>query len=221
MTERPDPVPVPLALKATAKAGRRACSLRRAANRPTMPGCHVSLAVTTTAGPVAAHQLAVGLGARLGQHLLLHQLAFLVQPVEGLGDALGLAGVVGGEQPAAQARIADAAAGVDARADQERQVERVDGLADARHAGQRGQPGILLLAQHLQPLDDEGAVDAGQRDDVADGGERHQVERRQQVGAGDAVALAQDARRPEPRSGRPRRRRKDGPGPRDRRRGWG
>ena len=132
-TERPEPVPVPSALKATAKAGRRAWSFSREAISPTMPGCQVWLAVTTTAGPGAAGELGVGLGAGLGQHLLLHRLALAVEAVEGFGDTLGLGRILRRQQPAAQRRVADAAAGVDARPEQEGEMKGVERLADPRH----------------------------------------------------------------------------------------
>ena len=67
---------------------------------------------------VAAGKLGIGLGARLGQHLLLHRLPFLVEPVERLGDGAGLDRIVGRQQPAAECCVADAPAGIDARADQ-------------------------------------------------------------------------------------------------------
>ena len=67
----------------------------------------------------AAGKLGVGLGARLGEHVLLHRLPLLVQPVERLGDLPGLDRIVGREQPAAECCVADAPAGIDARADQE------------------------------------------------------------------------------------------------------
>ena len=90
----------------------------------------------------AAGKLGIGLGARLGQHALLHRLPLLVQPVERLGDLSGLDRIVGREQPAAERGVADAPAGIDARADQEGEMEGVDRLADARDARQRREPGV-------------------------------------------------------------------------------
>ena len=114
--------------------------------------------------------------------LVLDRLALLVEPVEGFGDTVRLDGIVGGEQAAAERGIADAAAGVDARADEEGEMEGVDRLADARDADQRPQPRILLPAYGEQPLDDEGAVDAGERDDVAHRRQRDEIEPAEQVG---------------------------------------
>ena len=61
-------------------------------------------------------------------------------------------------------------------------MEDVDRLADPRDAGERGKAGILLLADRQQALHHEGAVDAVQRHDVADRGQRDQVEIAEQVG---------------------------------------
>ena len=161
-----------------------------------MPGCQLLLAVTTMAGPSPPASSASASARACGQHFLLHRLPLLVQPVERLGDGAGLDRIVGGQQPAAKRGVADAPAGIDARADQEGEVKGADRLADARDPRQRRQPFILLLATPLQALDHEGAVDAGQRHHVADGGQRHQVEQRQ---ADPAVlhrqAAAQDLRR--------------------------
>ena len=112
-----------------------------------MPGCQLSLAVTSDGGPGAAGKFGVGLGARLGEHFLLHRLPLLVQPVERLGDGAGLDRIVGRQQPAAQRCIADAPAGIDARADQEAEMKGADRLADARDPRQRGQADIALLAR--------------------------------------------------------------------------
>ena len=74
-------------------------------------------------------------------------------------------------------------------------MEDVDRLADPRDAGERRKPGILLLADRQQALDDEGAVDAGQRHDVADRGKCCEVEIAEQVGrrpAGAAFAQLPD-----------------------------
>ena len=181
-TERPEPVPMPLALKAMAKAGRRACSLSRERDQADDAGVPFVAGGDDDGRPVADGEFVIGLGARLGQHLLLHRLALLVQPVERLGDAAGLDRIVGRQQPAAERGIADAAAGIDARTDQEAEMEGVDRLADARAARQRGKAGILLPADRQQPLHDEGAVDAGERHDVADRRQRHEIEQAEQIG---------------------------------------
>ena len=148
-----------------------------------MPGCQFSLAVTRIAGPEPPASSGIGLGLRLGQHLLLHRLPFLVEPVERLGDLAGLDRIVGREQPAAERRVADAPAGIDARADQEAERWNVPSgspMRDTRASAAR--PALRLLARRDQPLDHEGPVQAGQRHHVADGRQRDQVEHRQQIG---------------------------------------
>ena len=127
-------------------------------------------------------KLDVGLGTRLGEHVLLHRLALLVEAIERLGDRAGFDRIVGRKQPAAQRGVADPPAGIDARSDQEGEMEGVDRLADARDARQRRKPGILLLADRQQALDHEGAVDAGQRHHVADRRQRDEIEVAEQVG---------------------------------------
>ena len=74
------------AASAMAIAGRWKRSLRRAAIRPTTPGCQRALAVTSTAGPSPAADLGIGLGDRLLQHRRLDRLALAVEPVELGGD---------------------------------------------------------------------------------------------------------------------------------------
>src|SRR6185437_8242753 len=59
---------------------------------------------------------------RLGQRRRLDALALAIEPVEFGGDSGRLGGVSGAQQPRAQRRIADAAAGVDAGADEEAQM---------------------------------------------------------------------------------------------------
>ncbi len=51
-----------------------------------------------------------------------------------------------------------------------------------------GEPPPAAAAHHRQPLAHEGPVEAVQRHDVGDGGQRHEVEPRHQVGNGEPVA---------------------------------
>ena len=193
-TERPEPVPTPLALKAMAKAGRRACSFSREAMQPDDAGMPFLAGGDDDRRPCPAGEFGVGFGAGLGQHLLLHRLALLVEAVERLGDLAGLDRIVGGEQPAAERGVADAPAGIDARADQEGEMEGVDRLADARDARQRRNAGVLLLADGEQSLDHEGPVDAGQRHHVAD----RRRARRGRAATGDPAAAHPAAPREAP-----------------------
>ena len=80
-TERPDPVAVPSGLSVKAKAGRRKRSFRRAAIKPTTPGCHSAEAVTITAAADRHRwQERLSLGILDGE--LLDRLPLAVQPVE-------------------------------------------------------------------------------------------------------------------------------------------
>ena len=147
-------------------------------------------------GPVAASEFGIGFRTRLRQHLQFHLLPLLVETAERFGNACGLDRIVGGEQPAAESGIADAPAGIDARPDQIGEMKSVNRLADARDPRKGGQPLILLLARHLQPLDHESAVDAGKRHHIANRRQRDDVEQRKQIKwRGVRQPLAQHLRR--------------------------
>jgi len=98
-----------------------------------------------------------------------------------------------GEQPRAQAGIADASAGIDARADQVTQMIRIERTIDAGRQRQRGNAAIFAAPRHFEAADDEGAVETFERHHVADGGERHQIEHGHQVGQCRRAAGAQRA----------------------------
>jgi hypothetical protein len=67
--------------------------------------------------------------------------------------------------------------------------------ADARHAQQGGETGILLMAGGDQPLHHIGAVQSLERNDVTDRRERHEIEPGEQVErSGTAVALLPEQR---------------------------
>ena len=57
-----------------------------------------------------------------------------------------------------------------------------------RDIGKRSQTSPLALRHHLQPLLDEGPVDADERRDIRDRRKRDQIEQRQKVGAGNRRA---------------------------------
>ena len=145
------------------------------AGMPFVAGCH------DDCRPGAAGQLRIGFGAGLGEHGLLHGLAFAIQPVQRFGDCLRLDRIVARKQPAAERRVADAAAGIDARTEQKAEMKGADRLANARGAYKGRDAGILHMADGDQPLHDIGAVDAGQRHDVANGGKRDEVEQGQEI----------------------------------------
>ena len=98
--------------------------------------------------------------------------------------------VVRQQQLDAERGAPDAAAGIDARPEQEAEMPRLRRAAEARHVHQRGEPDILAPAQRQQPLGDEGAVETLERHHVGDGAERHEVEEAR-------AGRARGARRPE------------------------
>ena len=65
----------------------------------------------------------------------------------------------------------------------------VDRLVDAGDRGQRGEARVGAAPRDLDPLRDQRAVDPGERNDIADRAERHQIEPLQQVGLGSAAAV--------------------------------
>ena len=97
--------------------------------------------------------------------------------------------IVLGQRHRAERRVADTSARIDARPDQEGQVKGIDGFADARHPGERRDAGIAEPACHHQALDDEGAVDTGQRNDVAYGRHSDEIEPSQQIRRGPPGAV--------------------------------
>ena len=220
MTERPEPVPTPLALKAMAKAGRRAWSFSREASRPTMPGCQLSLAVTMIAGPSppassasASARASASISCSIACRSWLSRSSVSAIVPASTGSSV------------ASSRLPSAASPMRPPALMRGPIRKprwkvLIGSPMRDDARQRGEPGILLLADRQQALDDEGAVDAGQRHHVADRGQRHQVEQRKQVGLRRVGPRAAQHPAPSaPASGRRRRRRKDGPARKDRPRG--
>ena len=122
------------------------------------------------------------LGFRLRERRLLDGAALVVEPVELGGDAGGFARVLLQQQPHAEIGAPDAAAGIDARPEQEAEMPGLRRAGQPRHVHQRGLPDVLAAAQRNQALGDEGAVEADQRHHVGDRAERDQMQQRQQVG---------------------------------------
>ncbi len=96
------------------------------------------------------------------------------------GDRAGFVGVARGEQANAEIGTADAAAGIDPRAQREAQIGAGRRAREARCLDQRVQADIAALRHHLQPLRDEGAVEALQRGDIGNGAERDEIEQVEQ-----------------------------------------
>ena len=97
--------------------------------------------------------------------------------------------VVAREQAGTQIGLADAPAGIDPGTQQEAQVIGLRRLLETRHVGQGGEPGIATLRHHLEARPDQRTIDAEQRDDVAHGTQRHEVEPLPQVGFGSRRAV--------------------------------
>ena len=99
-----------------------------------------------------------------------------VQAVELGGDARGFARVLLQQQPHAEIGAADAAAGIDARAEQESEVPGLGRTGQPRHIHQRGQAEMLAPPQRDQAFGDESAVEALERHHVGDRAERDQMQ---------------------------------------------
>ena len=141
--------------------------------------------------PERQQRLRLGLGERRDLDLLPRA----VQAVELGGDLARFVLVARGQQPDAKRRVADAAAGVDARADDEAEVigaRRPVGAGDVEQGGEAGPP---ALAHRRQSARDEGAVEADERHDVGDRRQRDEVEPGEEIGRGAAVEEAAVAQR--------------------------
>ena len=166
--------------KEIAKDGRPNRSLSRAATSPTTPGCQPSPVATTIAGgasPNRADTSAIAVSTVAS----LDGAALAVQAVEFGGDAGRFRGIALEQQARAERRVADPAAGIDARAERETEMPRLGravepcGIRECRKAETRA-------ARHrLEPARDERPVEAGERRDIGDRGERHQIEIFEQV----------------------------------------
>ena len=128
----------------------------------------------------------------------LDGLALLVEAVERGGDARRFVVVVGRQQLGAQRGIADASAGIDARAQNEAQMIGGRLLAQARGVGQRLEADILAAGHDGEALGDIGAVETDERHDVGHCRQRDEVEVVDEGRLGDAsgvdAALSQLAR---------------------------
>ena len=118
---------------------------------------------------------------RLQRHLF-DEPPFAVQAVELGGDAGRLVGVGREKQLGAKRGIADAAAGIDARPEQEAEMIRPRRLVEARAIEERGHARPRPRAHDAEPLHDEGAIESGQRRDIGDRRQRDKIERGEKVG---------------------------------------
>jgi hypothetical protein len=120
--------------------------------------------------------------------------ALLVEPIQFGRDRLGLGRVLGGEQADAEVRLADPAAGVDARAEREAQIAAFGGAAQAGRVGQGGEADILPARHHLEALGHERPVQAAQLGDVGDRAQSDEIEQLDKfrlLAVGEKAAAAQ------------------------------
>ncbi len=167
-------------------AGRANRSASRLATIPMTPGCQSSPEATTSGG---AWQTAPSFDPvhRRGKHIGLDALPLLVELVELDGERPRFGLVVGREQARPHSGLADPAAGVDPRPEHEAELERARRMAEIDKIGQRPDSGVAPPGHDFQALHDEGAVDTAQRNHVANGAQRDQIEPLAQIGLG-AVA---------------------------------
>ena len=120
-------------------------------------------------------------GDRLVEDAPFDVLALGVQAVELNRQRARLLRIVGGEQPRAEVRATDAAAGVDPRAKNEAGGEHLGRPLGAGDLHQRGDARVGERRHHLQALRREGAVETDQLGDVADGAKGGQIQPLAQV----------------------------------------
>ena len=192
--ERAEPLAIPSATPSTT-TGRWCRSASRLATMPTMPGCQPAPAASSSGSPAAS----CGSTARCGrvQHAALDRLPLGVERVE-LARQL--------RPPRRRHRWSSRRAPRSERPIRPPALIRGPrtkpnwraSLTAARPAASASaaRPGDPGAARHLEALMDEGAVEAGERDHVADGAERDEVEPLQQrrLGPrGEGAPIAQHA----------------------------
>ena len=186
--ERPEPVPMPPGSSAMAKAGRLKRSFSRAASRPTTPGCQLAAAVTTTApfssmpsAAIASASASASIACSSACRSRLSRSSSAAIRPASTGSSVR-------EQQRAEIGAADAAAGVDARTEQEAEMPRLRRAGEPRHVHQRGQADIGRGARSaISPLATKARLRPVQRHHVGDGAERHDIERAEQIGLGPRV----------------------------------
>ena len=133
-------------------------------------------------------QARIGPRLDLGQGLVTHRgldgAAVAVQHIQFRRQPAGLSRVAAGQAQRAQIGPAHAAARIDARTQQEAQVEGARGAVKARYIRQGHQAGALSAGHDGQALPHKGAVDANQRGHIGHGRKRHQIQHRHQVRLG-------------------------------------
>ena len=105
----------------------------------------------------------------------LDALALPVEAIKAERDGGCFRRVVGGQEPCAQAGLADAPAGVDPGPEEEAGMIGTRRLLHGGNVGQCPQSGIAAPCHHRQALRHQGPVDAGQGHHVAHRAKGHQV----------------------------------------------
>ena len=155
----------------------------RSAPPPARPRCRrrrdaSPLRASTNAGVALRVGIALHLLDRLVEDALVERLPLDVEPLELARQPIGLALIVGEQEPKAVARVADPAGGVEPRPQDEAHLPGPDLPAfESAHPDQGPQPGPAAARRHEpESVPDQDAVLADQRHHVGDGGERDQVE---------------------------------------------
>ena len=116
------------------------------------------------------------LGFGLSKCRLLDLLAFTIEPVEFGGNACRFARIFLEKKAHAEIGSADAATGIDARAQQKSEMPRFRRAAEARHIHKRGCAQMLAAPECNEPLGDESAIETFERHHVGDGTERNEMQ---------------------------------------------
>ena len=119
---------------------------------------------------------------RLIEHVALDGAPLGVEFVEPDRERTDLVRIVARQQTRAKIGLADAAAGIDPRAQQESEMIGFRRFLQARDVGERRQPGIAALRHDLKAGADQRAVDAEQRDHVTDRAQGHEIEPLPKIG---------------------------------------
>ena len=174
--QRPEPFHV-TSVPAIRTTGRPYRSTSRDATMPITPSCQPAPATTYAAAAAPRLGPRLDLVDRVAQDALLDRLPLAVQALELLGEALGLAGVLGEQQRERRLRPAQPARRVDARGEPEADRRLVDvGRSTPATRISARSPGFCVCASRRSPSERERAVLVDERDDVGDRRERDDVE---------------------------------------------
>src|SRR5690606_5386197 len=114
----------------------------------------------------------LGSGRCLFYGLHFDTLPLAIELVELRSDDHGLMLIVQRQEARAQSRVSNAAAGIDARADQETEMIRIERARGAGCEREGGEARFFAAPRHFQPPQYESAVETDKRHHIANGGER-------------------------------------------------